>query len=226
MQNDRDNPLWLQLWQDNDTDFHQTSVNPLLIKFWPEFDLNPNSRVFIPLCGKSLDILWLAQQGHQVIGVELSAIAVKSFFSENKLTPTKKRQGKFTVWRHKNITIFCGDFFSLKPTDLGHIDSVFDRAALTALPQVLRQPYVEHLGKITPKQSDIFLLTTEDIEHIAGGDNTPKVDNEIAQLYSLNFTVCLKHTEHIVDDENDNTTQAHFRLYQLLHKSNFPDEKT
>ncbi len=219
MNSTRDNHLWLKLWRDSDTEFHQTTVNTLLTRFWSKFDLKQGSRVFIPLCGKSLDMLWLLEQGHDVIGVELSPIAVKAFFSENNLQPTKKRIGQFTSWQVDKLTILCGDFFQLTQADLGQIDTVYDRAALTALPEDLRLPYVEHLGKITPKQCDIFLLTTEDIEHILGSTNTPQIDNEIQQLYSLNFTICLKHTEHIVDDENDNLTQAEFRLYQLSHKT-------
>lgn len=77
---DQDNHLWLDFWRDERSDFHQIAVNPLLNKFWPSLKLAHGSRVFVPLCGKSLDMLWLAQQGHEVIGVELSSIAVEDFF--------------------------------------------------------------------------------------------------------------------------------------------------
>ena len=140
MNNTRDNHLWLKLWRNNDTDFHQTTVNTLLTRFWSKFELKQDSRVFIPLCGKSLDMLWLLEQGHEVIGVELSPIAVKAFFKENGLTPTKKRIGQFTSWQHGKLTILCGDSFKLTQANIGPINTVYERAALHPLPQNLPQP--------------------------------------------------------------------------------------
>lgn len=140
----RDNLLWLQCWRDQQTDFNQKSVNPLLIRFWPGLGLVRGSRVFVPLCGKSLDMIWLAQQGHEVIGVELSPIAVRAFFRENHLKPTRRRVGPFTLWRQGRLSILCGDFFSLTLAELGQIDTVYDRAALTALPEAIRMLYISH----------------------------------------------------------------------------------
>ena len=85
----RDNELWQQSWRDRDIAFHQHVVNPHLVKFWQNLRLTAADRVFVPLCGKSLDLLWLAEQGHPVIGVELSPLAVRAFFRENKLHPTR-----------------------------------------------------------------------------------------------------------------------------------------
>src|SRR5665811_341557 len=141
----RDNVLWLQCWRDQRTDFNQKTVNQLLTRFWPSLDLARGIRVFVPLCGKSLDMIWLANQGHEVIGVELSPIAVRAFFRENRLQPARRQVGKFTLWKHGRLSILCGDYFSLTKGDLGHIDTVYDRAALTALPEDIRLLYVAHL---------------------------------------------------------------------------------
>ena len=126
----RDNVLWQQCWRDRSTDFHQKSVNAFLTRFWPGFELEPGSRVFVPLCGKSLDMIWLAAQGHEVIGVELSPIAARAFFSENRLRPVRRKVGNFTLWEHGKLSILCGDYFSLTQRDLGRIDAVYDRAGL------------------------------------------------------------------------------------------------
>jgi len=159
----RDNPLWLQLWRDRQSDeFHQVSFNKYLTRFWPMLDIPRGSRIFVPLCGKSLDMLWLAEQGYQVIGVELSPIAVKTFFKENSLKPVKQRLDEFTLWHQGNISILCGDYFSLNQTQLGQIDTVYDRAALTALPDDIRPLYVDHLHTIVSTTTNIFLLTIED----------------------------------------------------------------
>ena len=90
----RDNELWQQSWRDKNIDFHQKAVNPHLVRFWSSLGLAAGDRVFVPLCGKSLDMLWLAGQGHTVIGVELSPLAVRAFFRENRLQAKRRRNSR------------------------------------------------------------------------------------------------------------------------------------
>lgn len=215
----RDNSLWLQFWRDRRTDFHQQSVNRLLIRFWPGLNLAHGSRIFVPLCGKSLDMIWLAQQGHEVIGVELSPIAVRAFFRENGLKPIRRQVGKFTLWKHKRLSILCGDYFSLTENDLGRIDTVYDRAALTALPEDIRQRYVVHLRKIVAQTAQVFLLTMEDAEE---KESTNHVAEEIKELYSGNFDIDLAHVESVFELDQDSSNQAmeraELKLYRLSTK--------
>lgn len=107
-------------------------------------------------------MLWLAEQGHQVIGVELSPVAVKAFFDDNALPVTKHRAGNFTHWKSGRITILCGDYFALTADDIGIIDAIYDRAALTALPDDIRLLYITHQKKLVVPAGTIFLLTIED----------------------------------------------------------------
>jgi len=218
---DRDNQLWLELWRNRQTDFHQAKVNKYLAAFWPGLNLVKGSRVFVPLCGKSQDMTWLAKQGHEVIGVELSPVAVKAFFRENQLKPVKRRMGKYTLWSHGRISILCGDYFSLNKDDLGHIDTVYDRAALTALPEDIRERYAAHLLNIVP-QTDIFLLTVEDIESKNGPEKKPCVDEEIVSLFSEEFTIKLMHVESEVDKDSQSpglpSIHTEFKVYQLFSK--------
>lgn len=215
----RDNHLWLQLWRDRQTDFHQKTVNKFLIKFWSGLNLDKGSRVFVPLCGKSLDMLWLARQGYEVIGVELSPIAVKAFFRENHLQPTRRRMGNFTLWEHGNITILCGDYFALNKLDLGHVDIVYDRAALTALPEDIRKLYVVQLRLIVPDTADVFLLTTEDVEENESADAFPPVDMEITSLYSESFAINLAHVESVLDLDTGlpqlSPIRSEYKVYRL-----------
>lgn len=218
VETDRDNHLWLNLWRSRQTSFHQERVNTHLTTFWSELNLVRDSRVFVPLCGKSIDMTWLADRGHEVIGVELSPIAVKAFFHENKLKPNKRRMGKHTLWRHGRISILCGDFFSLKKSDLGHIDTVYDRAALTALPEEIRKRYVMHLQNIVPK-ANIFLLTVEDIERDVALKNGYYVDEEIKSLFSERYSIKLTHAEHGIEIQQQTpdlpSTQTEYKVYQL-----------
>jgi thiopurine S-methyltransferase len=210
-----DNGLWLQCWRDRQTDFHQLAVNPLLSRFWPRLDLPLGSRIFVPLCGKSLDMLWLAAQGHEVIGVELSPIAVRQFFRDNQLKPKQTQQGQLTLWRHDNLSIFCGDYFALKPTDLGQIDAVYDRAALTALPEHIRLAYVTHLRKIVPATADVFLLTTEDAEPDETDAQTLDVSEEIKNLYSQTYHIELTHVESVFEGSPPAPERTEYKVYRL-----------
>lgn len=215
----RDNPLWLQLWRDKQIDFHQLRVNQYLARFWPGIDHPQGSRVFVPLCGKSLDMIWLAEQGHEVIGVELSPLAVKAFFKENRLRPVKRRMGDFTLWEHGRIRILCGDFFSLGKVDIGHIDTVYDRAALTALPEDIRKLYAAHLQRLMPETSDIFLLTIEDAEDGAVLALAAEVDEEVRSLYGDAFDIKLTHVERVFEPDpeapDQPPQQAEYKVYRL-----------
>lgn len=219
----RDNELWLQSWRDHRTDFHQQSPNQLLTRFWPSLELVPESRVFVPLCGKSLDMIWLAKQGHDVIGVELSPIAVRAFFRENRLLPARRQLGKFTLWQHGRISILCGDYFSLTLEDLGWIDTVYDRAALTALPEDIRKHYVSHLRKIVPVTATVFLLTTEDADETDTDSQAFGVSEEVTALYADDFEVHLSHVESIfsVDPEapNQPVERTEYKVYRLAAKT-------
>ncbi len=222
MRSDTDNHLWLRCWEEQHTDFHQSVVNPLLSKFWPSLKLIPGSRVFVPLCGKSLDMIWLAQQGHEVIGVELSPIAAEDFFQENGMLPLQQRIGRFTVWSHGRISILCGDYFSLSKTDLGAFDTVYDRAALTALPEQTRSLYVKQLGKLAPENAQIFLLTIEDAAESATLQQAMGVDTEIKALYSASFDIDLAYVESICETDlarpESPAKRAEYKVYRLSSK--------
>ena len=217
----RDNNLWLQSWRDRRIDFHQKTVNPLLTRFWPSLD-RVGSRVFVPLCGKSLDMIWLAEQGHEVVGVELSPIAVRAFFRENRLKPSRRRVGQFTLWQHGRLSILCGDYFSLTEKDLGRIDMVYDRAALTALPEDIRRSYIAHLRLITSQTTRIFLLTIEDAEERETLKQALGVSEEIKSLYSETFEIDLAHVESVFEFDPESPDQpparAEYKVYRLVAK--------
>jgi len=79
-----DPQFWHERWQRNETGWHQREINAHLQDFWPQLQQPAGGRVLVPLCGKSRDLLWLRAQGHAVLGVEISPIAVREFFAENE----------------------------------------------------------------------------------------------------------------------------------------------
>lgn len=153
--------FWLERWEREDIGFHQDDFNPHLRRYWHEMHLAPGSLVFVPLCGKSRDMLWLREQGHRVLGVELSDIAVQAFFRENGYASGHVQDGKFERCEANGIRILCGDFFDLSRNDMADVQAVYDRASLIALPPEMRERYVRHLASILPPATRILLITVE-----------------------------------------------------------------
>ncbi|MBJ9978262.1 thiopurine S-methyltransferase [Pseudomonas sp. S75] len=151
--------FWHKRWADNQIGFHQPQVNSDLIRNWPT--LPAASRVFVPLCGKSQDMAWLAGQGYRILGVELSRKAVEAFFDEHQRVAEVERRGVFEVWRSGPIELWCGDVFALQPQDLADCAAVYDRAALIALPEALRKRYLELLCACLPHHCQGLLITLE-----------------------------------------------------------------
>ncbi|HQS58283.1 MAG: thiopurine S-methyltransferase [Gallionellales bacterium 35-53-114] len=151
--------FWLERWERAETGFHEGVVNAYLKQYWQELQHAGASTVFVPLCGKSVDMQWLRQQGHAVIGVELSEIAAQAFFGENGYIPVISSHDKFSQYEANNIRILCGDFFDLKRGDVAGVSAVYDRASMVALPPEMRQGYVQHLLHILPPKTQILLVT-------------------------------------------------------------------
>lgn len=176
--------FWHKKWADNQIGFHQSQVNPYLQAHWPALQLAPGSRVLVPLCGKSLDLLWLAGQGHQVRGVELSAQAIEAFFAGNGLQPEVSRQGQFEVWRSGEIELWCGDIFDLQTADLAECAGLYDRAALIALQQEMRSSYLQLLGKGLPAGAQGLLVTLEYDQARIDGPPFSVAEREVREGYA------------------------------------------
>ncbi|GAA5006711.1 thiopurine S-methyltransferase [Pseudoluteimonas lycopersici] len=153
--------FWHQRWHDNQIGFHQSAPTPLLLEHWPSLGVPAGAKVFVPLAGKSLDMLWFASQGHRVLGVELSRLAVEQFFAEHDLQPGIDARSDGTHYRAGDIEIINGDAFALDESALQDCAAVFDRAALIALPPDLRTRYVSELYAKLPAGCRGLLVTLE-----------------------------------------------------------------
>lgn len=153
--------FWQARWAQDQIGFHQDRVNPYLVRHWPGLQLPPGTRVLVPLCGKSLDLAWLAGQGYQVLGVELAEKAVQDFFAEQGLVAEVSERGAFRVYRVGNLELCCGDFFALGAEELADCGALFDRAALIALPAEMRERYAAHLRAILPSGCRGLLITLD-----------------------------------------------------------------
>jgi thiopurine S-methyltransferase len=153
--------FWQQRWARNEIGFHLSEVNPYLQQFWPALDVPAGAQVLVPLCGKSVDMAWLTQQGYRVLGVELAQAAVEAFFSEQGLQAEIDQFGAFRRYRSGAIEVLCGDFFSLTAADLLECRALYDRAALIALPESMRERYAAHLASILPSGCWGLLVTLD-----------------------------------------------------------------
>lgn len=156
-----DTKYWINKWRSNDITFHEENVNADLIAYIDCLKLKPGDSIFIPLCGKTRDMIWLAEKGFNVIGVELSSIACNDFFSEQSVIPIVTRLDKFTKYQYKNIELFCGDLFDLNPVDLPIVNAVYDCKAFIALPSDVRKKYVDHMVSLLGAKIKILLLARD-----------------------------------------------------------------
>lgn len=178
---------WHQRWQSKEIGFNQLQPNKLMQRYFPSLKLKPGCRIFVPLCGQSLDMLWLAEQEYQVIAVELSQLACTAFFKENNIPFTITKLSDFVVYTSQAITIFCGDFFKINRSILGKIDAVYDRAALIALPKEVRKSYSEHLIELAVPM--IFLITTVYKQNEMKGPPFSVDEDEVNAVYNAHFHI-------------------------------------
>jgi len=157
----QDPQFWHNKWQSDELGFHLEDTNASLVKYWPKLDVDHTCEVLVPLCGKSLDMVWLRQQGHTVLGVELSPIAAQDFFVENKIAYETTKRGKFQSFSGDGFTILVGDIFDLTKAETTNIKAVYDRAALIALPTPMQEKYVAHIKSILAPKTQTLLVALE-----------------------------------------------------------------
>jgi thiopurine S-methyltransferase len=181
--------FWHQRWQQELIGFHQAETNHYLKKYIATLGLAPDDKLLVPLCGKSLDMWWLQEQGYKVLGVELSPIACEAFFTEAGRHPGRTSHGKFTSWKAEDVEILCGDFFNLGDDMTTDVRAVFDRAALIALPQEMRKAYVDHLAGILPSGTTGLLITMEYPQSEMQGPPFAVPPTEVETLFDEQFEV-------------------------------------
>ncbi|EIF41835.1 thiopurine S-methyltransferase [gamma proteobacterium BDW918] len=185
-----DEQFWHKKWESKDIAFHAATPNPLLLSYFDQLGLANNARVFLPLCGKTLDIGWLLNQGYRVAGAELSTVAVEELFSELGLTPMRSELGAVQRYQAHHLDIFVGDIFALNSELLGPVDAIYDRAALVALPDTLRAAYTTLLKEITHTAPQ--LLINYDYDQTAqAGPPFSISDAELASHYQAAYHVQL-----------------------------------
>jgi thiopurine S-methyltransferase len=184
-----DPAFWHSRWQEGRIGFHQDRPTPLLVEHWTSLGLAQGSRVFVPLCGKSLDMAWLASQGHRVLGVELSAMAVRAFYEEHGLAPSIERHPAGDIYRAGDVDIVRGDAFALDADTLRDCAGVFDRGALIALPPDMRRRYASELYARLPAGCRGLLVTLEYPAHEKAGPPFSVPEAEVHDLFGRDWRI-------------------------------------
>ena len=209
--------FWHQHWQEQRIGFHLDTINPYLSKYWPMLDLPEHSRVFVPLCGKSHDLRYFYQQGYQVIGNELSSLAVQDFYTEQQLIASKSLlwgensavgETQMMLWNSPEVDILCGDFFALKKEQLSDISAVYDRGSLVALPLEMREKYVQKLLEILPKKISMLLLTLDYDENEKQGPPFSVTEEEVYHHYNEHFDIELLEVADITPEQRSPRSQG------------------
>ncbi len=185
-----DERFWHQKWEANDIAFHKSEANPLLVKHFEQLFLAKGSRIFLPLCGKTLDIAWLLSEGYRVAGAELSKLAIDQLFEGLGVEPKIAVAAEFAHYSAPNIDIFVGDIFQLSGHQLGQVDAVYDRAALVALPPEMRSQYTAHLMEITNNAPQLLICYEYDQGLMAGPPfsiTQEEVNQHYGDRYNLVF---------------------------------------
>ena len=208
--------FWHQRWKDNLIGFHQHEINVHLKVFWDMLPVKPGDQVLVPLCGKSRDMLWLAER-HPVTGVELSPLAVEDFFRENELEPEQYRAGAFSIYESGKIKLLCGDFFDLNPGQLGQVRAVYDRASLIALPAAMRRAFAARLSGLLSRPVSMLLVTLEYDQQQMNGPPFSVEEGEVRELFEANWSVQLLHVEDVLATESKFRERGLSRLAEKIY---------
>lgn len=217
--------FWHHKWEINQVGFHLDYIHPLLKRNIELFQVNKqlkkNDKVFVPLCGKTLDIGYLLSLGYQVVAIELSEIAIQAVFDQLNLIPDIKPWSAGKIYQADNLTIFIGDFFALSQQDLSldgkGISLVYDRAALIALPEEMRIKYAQHIAQIT-EHSPQLLITLDYDQSIAGGPPFAVSTQEVETLYSADYPIQLLEEADIIEEEPRFKSKGLTSFYQRAYK--------
>jgi thiopurine S-methyltransferase len=210
--------FWHQRWRTGQIGFHLTEVHPDLVRYWPELVLRKDSRVFVPLCGKSADLLWLSEHGHTVVGVELSPVALEAFCMEHGIPASRRSVDGFEIYEADRFHLYCGDFYKLTPDLLGAVSAIYDRASLIAWPPNSRAPYVAHLDSLTPRGAQTLLIALEYPQDQMRGPPFSVSADEVDSLYSAHHTIQEISREDILEKDPKLRSRGLTRLQEVAYR--------
>ena len=181
--------FWHQRWQPETMGLSGLIASSHMTRFIDLLGIEQGDNVLVPLCGKSLDMIWLRDKNFRVTGIEISPIAVADIFAENKIEHEISDYAWGKAYRSENLDILCADFFDISPSDLPHTDGIYDRASLIALPESMRPDYAKHRASPTAGLSVGFLITLDYPQQEMDGPPFSVSERDVDQLFSELFII-------------------------------------
>ena len=206
--------FWHNRWHTQQIGWHRTVYNDMLLKHWPTISAVAGSEVIVPLCGKSLDMLWLAEQGYSVIGLEMVEEAVKTFFEENTLPYVTEKSANHNKYTSQNFTIYQGNVFNLEAGTL-NADAWYDRAAMIAIDPSMRQAYVEQIRNQTKPGAAGLLITFAYPQEQMAGPPFALHDEHVFDLFSDGFEVECLETMSLDDDKDRGLSSVKSTVFKI-----------
>ncbi|WP_434140727.1 thiopurine S-methyltransferase [Pseudomonas luteola] len=210
--------FWISKWERNEIGFHVPEVSAYLTRNWVSLELAAGSRVLVPLCGKTLDMVWLAEQGYQVVGIELSQVAVESFFAEQGLSPMQEKRGDLVLYKAGPYEIVQGDFFKVGAEQVAACAGFYDRAALIALPENMRPSYVKQMGRLMPAKAKGLLVTLEYDQDKRAGPPFSVSEHELHALYGSAWGLTCLERNDVLAENAKFARQGVIRLDEVVHR--------
>lgn len=195
-----DTEFWQQRWQNHQIGFHQARVNPYLIQYIKNFELPKHARIFVPLCGKTLDISWLLAQGYRVCAIELSSLAIEQLFSELDIPYQITVQDQLHYYQAEHLDVYVGNIFDLQQNQLDQVDAVYDRAALVALPLDMRKKYTQYLIQLTQAAPQL-LISYDYPQQLYAGPPFAVSEHEILRHYQSSYEITLLQRHVLIEDK-------------------------
>jgi thiopurine S-methyltransferase len=189
--------FWVDRWRTGQTGFHQGAPNDLLVAHHDR--IASARRVYVPLCGKAVDLVWLRRRGHDVVGTELVQEAVAQFFADNALVPVTTPRGAF-IHHHVaaatgqgRLDLLQGDALAIDDDVLsavgGPVDAIYDRAALVALHPSQREAYVRSLRRVLVPGGRMLLVAFSYDQSKLDGPPWSVDDALVAALLGAHFDI-------------------------------------
>lgn len=221
--------FWLKRWREGRTGWHHEKPMPLLLQHWPALDVPADTRVLVPLCGKSLDMLWLANRGLRVLGVDVSSVAVESFLAENHLHARAWGAADGTHYEITNtpdgdgIEIINGDVFAIDPASLATCKAFYDRAATIALPAPMRERLAQEVYAKLPAGARGLLITLDYPDGEMDGPPFSVDDAEVHRLFDARWKIERLERRDILASQpsfsGNGVTALHTAVYSLTRRA-------
>ncbi|WP_196140465.1 thiopurine S-methyltransferase [Aliikangiella sp. G2MR2-5] len=182
--------FWLEKWNRQEVGFHNPDPHPFLSQYAGKV-FQQSEQIFVPLCGMSVDMVYLLSLGIRVVGCELSEKAVSRFFDVSagyegvqKPVISRSAESPLALYDGGDIKIWQGDYFSLREHDFDQVQAIYDRAALIALPENMRKNYVNHMHRLFPS-AKLMLITLEYPQQEMKGPPFSVERSEVEKLFNF-----------------------------------------